>query len=120
MSDLPSSAGEWRGTQGHLRVFAPLTAVEGAPASLRGEAAPLLEKERDACVGALIPKFPDPSRVDRAMPGPALTACDDPVNVREVQFRQRPNQWLAREESHFRGSLAQAVDAVQHPLVLEA
>ena len=54
------------------------------------------------------------------MPGAALTACDDPVNVREVQFRQRPNQWLAREESHFRGSLAQAVDAVQHPLVLDA
>src|SRR4051794_23820788 len=85
------------GDDGH---FVPLLPVELAPARLRADAAPLLEEECNMVPTALFAKRANPLTVDGAVPGAGLAACDQPMNVRQVESRQRAEQWLRRDEPH--------------------
>src|SRR4051812_126727 len=55
-------------------------AVELAPEAALADAAPLLEEELDPGGPATVAEAPDPARVHRPGPGPALAADDGPAD----------------------------------------
>lgn len=95
-----------------LRIIRQLVvehAVEFSAAGLGGAASPLLEEEGYARCLALVAEAAHPGFVHRAGVGAALPARDQPVDRRQVQFRQRSEQGLGADEPHLRRNGAQVI-----------
>lgn len=105
------------GRNGH---FVPGAAFELAAGFLFVHASPLLEEEGCLGLAALLLNINHPTFLHRAGAGAGFSADDGPIDVLQVQFRKRPEQRFEGEELHVGMRLAQAVDAVDVVLVLDA
>lgn len=81
------------------RVLEPPAPVEFVSAGPRVAASPLLEEERDDLSLAGVPDIAQPCFLHRSGSGPTLAARDDPVDSRQVEFTERPEQWFEREKA---------------------
>ena len=80
-------------------------------------AAPLLEEERHARVGALLLNVQHPTFLYWPGVWPRLSAYDYPINPGQVEIGQWPKQGLQRQKFDLRRSAPQMVDAARYLLV---
>jgi hypothetical protein len=84
----------------------PGAAVEYPFAAFAASAAPLLEEERHALVGAAIPEFAHPVGPHWTMAGPGLAAGDQPIDPGQVRALEAAEQRLGRDELDVRRGAA--------------
>src|SRR6266516_2622623 len=83
---------------GRRRHARPLLAVEYTPTGLRSPTAPLLEEEGDACGLAMVTQVEQPFLADGPIAWAGLPACDQPVDVGEIDLIDRAEQRLSGDE----------------------
>src|SRR6185503_12416793 len=91
-------------------------AIESSSCFLLPNPAPLLEKERQAGMGALVANRFDPRALHRARTVAALAADDDPMNPPEIDRTKVLQQGLHREKPYGRRCIAQEIDTRQSML----
>src|SRR3989304_5764105 len=95
---------------GHRWHLVPGAPVEFPAVALFLDAAPLLEKERDAGPQALVANVKDPIRIHGTRTETGLSADYHPVDAVEVEVRERTQQRLQREEADGGGAGREVID----------
>ena len=83
----------------------PLASASRCPLS------PLFEEERHPGGGALVADRPRPGGMHRPRARPAFAADDHPMDAREIEAAERPEQGFEREEPYRGCGVADVLDA---------